>query len=202
MDIKTAFRFGFLKKAAALGFSHEQAAGMYAAGLQKIAYNDLPISTDEVSDFKNQMQDQGYAPPTAGSDYSPQAVGYNHHMIQQRDQLAAKNPDIETALGGLSGGAYGAAAGTFGGHLAGHLQKSTLDPAKFSPRFMQKLPGRFRVGGALIGALAGGIPGAMNARHKVDVAKKLEDPRNLDYFIRQMANERHLANNDFNNYAQ
>jgi hypothetical protein len=169
--------------------------------LHKLAGNDIPISTDEMSDFRDQMSGQGFQPPTMAPDQSPQARMYNHHMIQQRDDQAGRNPDWETAKGAIGGGGQGALAGMFAGHLLGHAQKSTLDPHKFSPRFMQKLPGRARIAGSLVGALAGGVPAAMDARHKVDVARKLEDPRNLEYFIRQMSNERHLANNDFNGYA-
>jgi hypothetical protein len=278
MDIKNAFRLGFLKKAAAAGLTYEQAAFLYQSGLHKVsteshvkhdagvgaavgaplgaassgaaahlvrkmklmkskpnvaghavgggirgaiagagigagvgairdafsksAGNDIPISTDELSDFKDQMSGQGYQPPIMAPDQSAQARYYNQHAIQQRDQMAGKNPDWETAKGALMGGGQGALAGAFAGHLAGHAQKHISDPHKFSSGALKKLPGSFRIGGSLLGALAGGVPAALDARHQVEVARKLEDPRNLDYFIRQMSNERHLANNDFNGYAQ
>ncbi len=185
-----------MKKATALGLSEKQAEREYFASLQKLGFNDLPMTSTDTADFKDELRQQGSPPPYYGNDQDYDAVNYNHHLISERDRLGAKNPDLQAVGGGLMGGGLGAALGAGAGHMTGNMYAGALDRRRF-PNAMKHLPGKFRTGGMILGALAGGIPGAVNARHKVELAQRLQDPNNLNAMIRQMQMERHLANNQF-----
>jgi hypothetical protein len=194
-----SFRLGFLKAAAAAGCSYERAQELYRKDLHKLAFNDLPLSSDDASDFKNTLRQEGNAPVLGGGPQQDfQAQQYSQHAIERRDQLARQNPDIAEFKGALGGGAAGAGIGGLAGWLGGHGAARYANPRMMGPRLMSGLPGWGRTAGMIGGALLGGVPGAVQARHKVETARKLEDPRNLDSFVRQLAQERQLANNQFN----
>jgi len=194
---KHSFRVGFFKAAQDAGVPYSHAKNLYIDSINKLGFNDLPLTSDDASDFKDTMRQQGMAPVLGGPEQNPQAQQYNQSLISTRDDLARRHPDIEAVKGGLMGGAAGAGMGGLGGWLGGHLGATMSNPRFTTPAMMKGMPGWGRTAGMVLGAVAGGVPGAINARHKVELARKLEDPRNLDSLMRQITQERQLANNNF-----
>lgn len=174
---KLKFKQGFINKALADGFDNKVAEELF----DKIAFGENMMTPEDIGNYKNILARRG-APMEYGVDPGqPEARQYNMHMLNHRDSMAKKDPQIASLKAGLGHGLVGAGLGAGVGAL--------MKRFGFNSRWK---PGLSALGGAAMG-----VRGANRAEQEVQLAKKMQDPNNLETFIQQMAKERALANNQF-----
>jgi len=170
------FKTGFYKRALALGFSNEEVDAMY----QKRATEDQ-LNPDDIQRLKSLMSRQGFKPNYGVDDSSQYALQYNNKLLQMRDKLHEKNPEIEGITSGVGHGLLGGALGGLASHAYG-------------------LPGWGKGVGAAIGALGTGAHYYNKRKNEVNTAHKLTDPGNMRNMLDYLSSERQFANNQIGNY--